>query len=1072
MIRATTHTMPSHDEARLGPIESIAGRDAPDVAEAPRGINHASTLSTGLRPVSFAWISGTFATILMKSSRIHVAACMAFAVVSSSASADTPTYQIFDVTTRGSYVSNGTSEGAYTINSGYQSFQSVVTNGSFNSSIGSLASILQPLTPAGTTTYSYPNGIAGLAQAPLAISLYMPTIGSSVPVAYTLDPTGAITIKVTYTGTQAKFTLSASLLDPNGQAFSLALSGTLGAGTNAPDTLTTSEVLRSATDQMTAKSTGYALQSGQAIGQGFTLDSAGVPMTVPVALTDGTTPGSVIVTNSTINPLTQGEVVFTANQAYTGATTIDSGAQLSLSGAGSIGASSQLIDNGTFDISGATGGASIQSLSGGGQVTLGANTLTLSNAADTFSGTISGSGGVHLAGGAETLAGINTYTGGTTLSGGTLSIASDANLGASSGALTLDGGTLRTTAGVATTRAVTLGAAGGTIDTAGQRDSIGGVIGGTGGLGVTSSATGGSLTLTGVNTYTGATVVNSGAALALSGAGSIAQSSGVADNGSFDISATTGGAQVKGLSGTGSLVLGARQLTITTANDTFSGTVSGTGKLRVQGSGLQILNGNGAAYTGGTEVGSGLLEVGDVDHPSSVLGGDVTVDAAGTLGGHGTVAGNVINNGTVTPGGSIGTLTVGGNYTQARNAALAIEVGPTQASQLKVAGNASLGGTLALRFDPGTYSPKTYTLVSAGAVSGRFDTVTSTDASYLGTTSAALAYGASSVDLVLGAVASPALASVVVAPTQTSIYTAIGSSALLGAQAVNTALLDRLGRASPATGGQSYGWINASGGQTKVGGSGGAPGFQANRYGFLTGLDRRYGDTVAGLALGYDHTDVSEQATGDSGTTDALHAALYVARNVGPVNLAATLGAGLDFLSQKRPFGGTSTATGDHLGQDVSAGAQASLPMHVGSVTITPRAGLRYAFFHANRFGESGAGGQDLNVGSDSVRSLQPYVGVSFDKAFGDALRPIEAELRVGYAHELLDTNRSVGVTAQDGTLFAAPGTSQPRGYLTAGTSVTLHPIKQLDVSLSYDTVFNTSHASSQQGSLHAGYRF
>ena len=65
-----------------------------------------------------------------------------------------------------------------------------------------------------------------------------------------------------------------------------------------------------------------------------------------------------------------------------------------------------------------------------------------------------------------------------------------------------------------------------------------------------------------------------------------------------------------------------------------------------------------------------------------------------------------------------------------------------------------------------------------------------------------------------------------------------------------------------------------------------------------------------------------------------------------------------------------------------------------------------------------------------------------------------------------------MSVASQDGTLFTASGTSLPRGYLTAGASVTLHPRKNLDVSLSYDTVVNTTHASAQEGRIRVGYRF
>lgn len=77
-----------------------------------------------------------------------------------------------------------------------------------------------------------------------------------------------------------------------------------------------------------------------------------------------------------------------------------------------------------------------------------------------------------------------------------------------------------------------------------------------------------------------------------------------------------------------------------------------------------------------------------------------------------------------------------------------------------------------------------------------------------------------------------------------------------------------------------------------------------------------------------------------------------------------------------------------------------------------------------------------------------------------------------GYAHEVLDANRAISVAAQDGTLFTAPGTTLPRGYLTAGAGVTLHPAARFDVSINYDGLINTTHASAQQGSVRVGYRF
>ena len=530
--------------------------------------------------------------------------------------------------------------------------------------------------------------------------------------------------------------------------------------------------------------------------------------------------------------------------------------------------------------------------------------------------------------------------------------------------------------------------------------------------------------------------------------------------------------------GAGSLVVDTGGLYLDTNgfDVTITDGLSGSGGLTKIGSGTLVLDSDNT-LRGNSEVSAGTLVVGD-SSSNAVLGGNLTVDAAAALLGYGTIGGNLTNNGTVVPGGTSGTmgaLSVGGNYTQASTAALSIEVSPTSASQLKVSGSATLNGVLAIVYDPGTYTATQYTIVSAAnGVSGKFSSTTATlsGGANLGTLQSSLTYDANSANLLLANALATVTTPVVVAPNDTSIYTALGTAAVMNAQGTTAALLDRTGGASAATSGAQDGWIRATGEQTKVGGSNGEPGFQANQYGFLAGLEQRLGNYTLGVAGGYTHTDLDEQVTGDSGATDTLRAALYASRWLGPLSVSGTLGYGLDFLSQKRPFAGIGTAEGDHMGQEFTTGAQAALPLTLGSVVLTPRVGLRYAYFHADSFGESGAAAQNLDVGPDNLHSLQPYAELTLDKAFGDVLKPVNVQLRVGYARELLDTGRAVSVASQDQTLFTAPGVSLPRGYLTTGISIGLQPVKSLMVSLGYDALINTTHASAQAGTLKAEYRF
>ncbi len=126
----------------------------------------------------------------------------------------------------------------------------------------------------------------------------------------------------------------------------------------------------------------------------------------------------------------------------------------------------------------------------------------------------------------------------------------------------------------------------------------------------------------------------------------------------------------------------------------------------------------------------GKLEVGDAAHPGTVLTGSVTVNG-GALGGHGTITGDVdVTSGMVMPGGSVGMLTVGGNFSQDASSTLVLEITSdptpgTGSSQLMVGGTASLAGTLDVVFGLSNLANKTYNLVHAnGGVSGSFSTVT------------------------------------------------------------------------------------------------------------------------------------------------------------------------------------------------------------------------------------------------------------------------------------------------------------------------------------------------------------
>jgi outer membrane autotransporter protein len=98
----------------------------------------------------------------------------------------------------------------------------------------------------------------------------------------------------------------------------------------------------------------------------------------------------------------------------------------------------------------------------------------------------------------------------------------------------------------------------------------------------------------------------------------------------------------------------------------------------------------------------------------------------GTLGGNFTVTGNLINQGTVSPGNSPGTIYVGGNFLQGRGATLNMEIAsPTSFDQLVVGGRAILGGNLNISMLNGFVPRKgeEFSFITAGGISGKFNSV-------------------------------------------------------------------------------------------------------------------------------------------------------------------------------------------------------------------------------------------------------------------------------------------------------------------------------------------------------------
>jgi len=423
-----------------------------------------------------------------------------------------------------------------------------------------------------------------------------------------------------------------------------------------------------------------------------------------------------------------GTTILTANNNYTGGTTI-AGGTLQLGNGGTSGAIvGNVANNGILNFNrtdsvtfaGLISGSGVVNQNGTGATILTANntytggtaiaagTLQLGNGGTTgaivgnvanngalvfdrsntltFAGQISGSGSVSQIGaGTTVLTGNNTYAGGTTISAGTLQLGDGGSSGAILGNVTNNGA-------LAFNRSDTV--------------AFPGLISGSG---VVNQIGAGTTILTADNTYTGGTTISAGT-LQLGNGG-------------------TSGAILGNVANNGALTFNRSDV------QTFSGLISGSGVVNQIGSGTTILTADNT-YTGGTTISAGTLQLGNGGTSGAILGnvvdnGALTFNRSDTM----TLAGQISGSGVVNQIGTGTTVLTGNNsYTGGTTiAAGTLQLGDGGASGA-IVGNVANNGVLAFnRSDVVTFAGQ---ISGSGVVNqiGSGTTILTADNTYTGGT--------------------------------------------------------------------------------------------------------------------------------------------------------------------------------------------------------------------------------------------------------------------------------------------------------------------------------------------------
>ena len=425
------------------------------------------------------------------------------------------------------------------------------------------------------------------------------------------------------------------------------------------------------------------------------------------------------------------------------------------------------------------------------------------------------------------------------------------------------------------------------------------------------------------------------------------------------------------------------------------GQYQGFGAIGKTGSGTWIFTGAGT-YTADTTVDDGTLLV------NGSLASEVTVGPGGVLGGNGTLGGGVVNNGTLAPGNSIGTLAVTGPLTFGAGSIYEVEVNAAgQSDRTDVTGTATLAGTMRAVPLAGSYAYQTdYTILTAtNPLVGTFDSVTSASAFFV----ASLIYGTNDITLRLTR-NNTDFTNVAVTWNQIAVAGALDAgaigasgdmSALLGTvsalsaddaraafdqlsgeihASAKTALIedsrfvrrvamDRvrnsydgvMSTSVRAYGAGLTGWGHVFGSWGGTDSDGNAAELRRETGGLLVGVDGIVSDAWRlGVLAGYSRSNFDSSARASSGESNNMHLGLYGGTQWGAVGFRAGAAHSWHDLETTR----FARVVSDTLEADYGSGtAQAFGELGYrldGPVALEPFAGLAFVNLHTDGYREAG----------------------------------------------------------------------------------------------------------------------
>jgi outer membrane autotransporter protein len=242
-------------------------------------------------------------------------------------------------------------------------------------------------------------------------------------------------------------------------------------------------------------------------------------------------------------------------------------------------------------------------------------------------------------------------------------------------------------------------------------------------------------------------------------------------------------------------------------------------------------------------------------------------------------------------------------------------------------------------------------------------------------------------------------------------------------------------------------WLTAFGADSSLSGQDDTHDLDFDARGLAGGIEYRSSPAfVAGIAVGWAHSNFGLDGLSGSGTGDTVAVTPYARFAPGAWYVEGAVGGGWSDASVGRTIsfpGVYRRAHGDPDGFAFLSQVETGYRLGLGAAAnLTPFASLQGIVFDQDSFTETGAGGIDLHVESQTTNSAYGVLGgeLSYFIPLG-ANVPLKLTGRLGWAHQYAGTDRTA-TAFFDGTpsqaTFTVTGAEAPRDAALFGAGMTV----------------------------------